>query len=471
MTGDPGLLSPVWAGTPAARRTGPDAVLRRLLHVEAAWAEVLAGAGHVPRASAEAVQRLAEDPAAAGVSPQSLAAETPAGGNPVIPMLTALRRTLQDAGAETAALHLGATSQDVVDTALVLLVRDAAAAILEDLQRAGRALSTLSDDHRDTLCIARSLTQHALPSTFGLRTALWLDGTASAMTRLDAAVSELPLQWGGSVGTQAALSDHISRNEAARLTEELATALGTAPMRRPWHTRRGPLLEVAAACTGVVAALGKIASDVLTLQRPEIGEVREPGAEGRGTSSAMPQKRNPVLSTLIRSATTAAPGHLSTLHHSASDASDERPDGAWHAEWPSLIELLRLTGGAAHRAAALLEGLEIRPAQMERNLGLSGGAVLGERLIGRLGETFPGGREALREILRHEGDEEGDLRTRLRRSLPRELLSDEELSELLDPRSYLGRAEEFIDSSMEDFRRGVRQLSISATGEGGSSDV
>ncbi|MCH8560681.1 lyase family protein [Nesterenkonia sp. DZ6] len=452
MTGPYGILSPVWAGTATAQLMSEESILRAMLRVEASWAQALADAGEAPAASAAAIVAISEDPARAGLSVEEIASQSPGGGNPVIPMLAAVRRALVEAGESDAALHRGATSQDILDTALMLLCRESVAALLSDARRAGTALSRLSQEHRNSVCVARSLTQHALPTTFGLRCAGWLDGLTQAIQRLELAAAKLPLQWGGAVGTQASLSDSLGPQRAAALTTDLAARLGLRAMPRPWHTQRQMILELAAALAGLLATLGKAAGDVLTLQRPEVAELREPTVPGRGGSSAMPQKQNPVLSTLIRSAALAGPGQLSTLYLAAATAEDERPAGGWHAEWPSLVELARLSGGAATRAAELFEGLVVDPGAMAVNLRLSGDAVLSERLMARLGSSFPGGRQALQDVVRRSAVERVGLRGLLEEHLG-DSIAPADLDRLLDPHRYLGRAQEFIDAAVDEFNQ------------------
>lgn len=471
MTGPFGLLNPVWAGTSTAQLMSEDAVLAAMLRVEAAWAQTLVEAGEADPASAAALRRISEDPALAGLSTQEIAAASPGGGNPVIPMLAAVRAVLKQTGDSDAALHRGATSQDILDTALMLLVHEAARGIGRDLRRAGDALSRLSQEHRETLCVARSLTQHALPTSFGLRTAGWLDGLTLSLQRLEQAADGLPLQWGGAAGTQAALQDAFGAENASAMTVALAARLGLAPMRRPWHTQRHAILEISSALAEVLAQLGKAAGDVLTLQRPEIAEVREPQAAGRGGSSAMPQKQNPVLSTLIRSAALAGPGQLSTVYAAATAAEDERPAGGWHAEWPSLAELVRLTGGASARAAELFEGLQVRPDSMQANLALSGDAVLSERVLSRLSGSFPGGKQALQQLLKRSAVEGLSLRSLLQEQLQAHELSTEGLDQLLDPTGYLGRAQEFIATAVADFREVSGAADAHSPAEGAADHV
>lgn len=451
MSAPSGLLSPVWAGTEFAELTSDETILAALLEVEASWAETLAQADAVPEESAHAIRAITTDPTGAGLSAEQIAIAAVGGGNPVIPLLDDLRSTLADRAASAAALHRGATSQDVLDTALVLIAHRTSRAILGEAVAISDALSELAQAHRSTVCVARSLAQHALPTSFGLRVAGWLDGICSAAARLETALQRLPIQWGGAAGTQAALNDLVGPAQAAELTDELSRRLQLPRAARPWHTQRQPLLEVASALAGLLAAMGKAAGDVLTLQRQEIAELREPAAAGRGGSSAMPQKRNPVLSTLIRSAALAGPQQLAGLHQAAAAAADERPDGAWHAEWAQLMELLRLTGGASARCAQLFSGLIVDPEAMEKNLGLTGAAVLGERILAHLSESFPGGRRALQETMRRSAAEGTSLRSVLREKLASSEVTDKELDRLLEPADYLGRAGEFIDSAIADY--------------------
>lgn len=456
MTAGSSILNPLWSGTEIARATADDAVLSALLRVEAAWGGVLAEAGVASEASAEQVRSISIDPHGAGLRSDVLADAASGGGNPVIPLLAEVRRVLAARKADDDALHRSATSQDILDTALVIVLREGADIVLGDIRRIAAALSQLSADHRATVCVARTLTQHALPATVGLRMAGWLDGVVRSAERLEVARAGLRLQWGGAAGTQAALVDILGQAErsgsttasAGKLTEQLAQVLNLAPMTRPWHTQRQSILEISSALAGVVAALGKAAADVLTLQRPEIGELREPRGPGRGGSSAMPQKRNPVLSTLIRSAALSAPGSLATLHHSAAAAVDERPDGGWHAEWPQLIELLRLAGDAALRGAELFEGLEVLPQAVAQNLAQSGDALLSERIVSRLGHRTPGGPAALKTVLAESAVTGTPLRSALRKVFTTAELAADELDQLLDPELYLGRTQEFIDASL-----------------------
>lgn len=459
MTGQYGLLSPVWAGTSAAAATSDDAVIVTLLQVEAAWARTLAEAELAPSESAEAIRSIwqqQQDPDTAAIDPQSLAAAGVGGGNPVIPLLKEIRQILAAQGDSDAALHRGATSQDILDTALNLIIRRVSADTIHHTLGICDSLAAQAQTHRGTLCAARSLTQYALPTTFGLRAAGWLDGVQQAVVALRNALDLLPLQWGGAVGTQASLTEWHGASRAEDLTRQLADQLGV-PVGRPWHSQRQPLIRVASALSGLIAALGKIAGDVLLLQRPEFGELREPATAGKGGSSAMPQKQNPVLSVLIRSAALSAPGLLSTLHASAAAAQDERPDGAWHTEWPAITELLRLAGGATAHAAELLSSLEVFPEQMLANLDAAGEALLSERLMLRIAPLVPGGKKTVQKAVQRAVGERIPLRPLIEEHLrsaepnPARDAALEGLDALFDPADYLGRAEQFVDQAIQDY--------------------
>lgn len=447
---DHGLLSPAWAGTPVAAATGDAALVQAMLDVEAAWVAVLADAGHCGQPDADALDAAAD---ASLYDLPSIAARGHDGGNPLIPLLADLRRELGSQGAPAsaaAAVHRGATSQDIVDTALMLLAVRSGAIIRADLARAADALEALAARHADTLCVARSLTQHALPTTFGLRAANWLSGVVLAGRRLDEALDAAPLQWGGAVGTLASLTDAVGPDPAegagvADLTAALAARLGLADPGAPWHTNRLPVTGLGAALADVAAAAGKVAADVLVLARPEVGEVAEPVAEGKGGSSAMPQKRNPVLSVLLRSAALAAPNHAAQLFLAAGTAVDERPDGAWHSEWPALRELLRLAGGAAEKLAELASGLTVDPEAMARNAAMGGDLLVSERIVSRFAPLIDGGKAEVQALVKRSLEEGTALRHLLRSAVPADRLSDSELAEALDPSGYLGQARTFID--------------------------
>lgn len=357
----------LWPGDHRARDHMTDrALLEAMAAVEAAWLDALVAAGLAPPACAGAdlpMLLTANDG-------ESLAAGAEDGGNPVIGLVGLLRRR---AAPEVAPwIHRGLTSQDVLDTALMLGVREVVGELAAQLRGQVATLTELATLHRVTPMVARTLTQPAAPTTFGAKAAGWLNGVVDAFERLSAVAA--PVQIGGAAGTLAASTELAALTGSADpaavsagLTQSAATALGLT-IRLPWHTARAPVTEAADAFVGCTDSWGRIASDVVTLARPEIGELSEPGGGHRGGSSSMPHKRNPVLSVLIRRAALSAPPLASTLHTAAALANDERPDGAWHAEWDTLRTLARRAVVAGSQCGELLAGLTVHADRMSENL-------------------------------------------------------------------------------------------------------
>jgi 3-carboxy-cis,cis-muconate cycloisomerase len=292
------------------------------------------------------------------------AADAENGGNPLIPLLAAMR-----AQGAPDQLHAGLTSQDVVDTAVALCLRDAATRIRGDLDAAIATLAGTVGEHRHTPMAGRTLTQHAVPITFGLKAANWLDGLLDARDRLPATI--LPIQLGGAAGTLAApVALAGSATKARAWVTAAAHELGL-PVREPWHTTRTPVTAAGDALVTCTDACGRIANDVLTGARPEVHELIESPADGRGGSSAMPNKQNPVLAVLVKRAALAAPPLAATLHAAAAAAADERPDGSWHVEWATLRTLARRTVVAVSQTAELLGGLRVDAVAMAATLAVA----------------------------------------------------------------------------------------------------
>lgn len=351
-----------------------ESFLAAMVAVEAAWLAALVAGGLAPAGAEDDLHGLLDDSDVAVVAE---AAEGP--GNPAAPLVSLLRERVAPRNALAARwLHRGLTSQDVVDTAMVLTVRDAVRRLRAEVDAQATTLAGLVDTHRRTPMVARTLTQHAVPTTFGLKAAAWLAGVLDAREALHALV--LPAQVGGAAGTRAASVELAAQGPdaegAARgVATATAAALGLDPAD-PWHTVRTPLVRAADAAVACTDAWGHVAGDVLLLGRPEVGELAE--AAGGG-SSTMPHKANPVLSVLVRRTAMTTPQLAATMHLAAASVVDERPDGAWHAEWATLRTLLRRTVVAAGQVTELLGGLVVHEDRMTANLTAAGDAVRSEQ--------------------------------------------------------------------------------------------
>ncbi|MER5451394.1 lyase family protein [Streptomyces sp. NPDC002764] len=447
---DAGLFSPVRAGTPVEEAVSETAWLQCLLDAEAALARAQAALGTVPPAAARAITRAAR---AERFDPRALALQARETANPVVGLVRALTEAVAADDPEAAEyVHRGSTSQDVLDTGTMMMCRRALELILGDLHRTAAALAALAGRHRATVMAGRTLALHAVPTTFGLKAAGWHRLVSDAAARITAARDALPVSLGGAAGTLAGYLQFAVPDAAAttageypeRLVDAFAAETRLARPVLPWHALRTPVADTAAALAFTTGALGKLAADVQVLARTEVAEVAEPAVAGRGASSAMPHKRNPVLSTLIRSAALQVPLLTAGLTQCLV-AEDERSAGVWHAEWLLLREALRLAGGAAVTAAELAEGLTPDPARMRHNLGLTGSQVVSERLAATLAPKI--GKARAKDLLAkasHTADQQRIPLLEVLRTLPDVTAhhSAAELEQLLDPTAYLGAAPE-----------------------------
>ncbi|MEH3159582.1 MAG: lyase family protein [Sphingomonas taxi] len=355
--------------TPAMIATFDDhATIADALAFEVALARAQAAEGIVAVESVDAIEVAA---AAFVIDPARLADDAALAGTIAIPLVAALRRMLP--GPAAAALHRGATSQDVADTVLMRQLRRGAALLRRDVDRVLAALTPLARSHAATPAIGRTLLQDAQPIGFGLRIAQWQAGIAAAAARVEREVSaNAVLQWGGAAGTR---PDQNGRS--AQVAARLARALGL-PDAPPWHARREGVAGIAAAIAILIGALGKMARDVALLAQNGIAEAHEPVVAGRGGSSAMAHKRNPTGCQVALSAATRAPGLVAGIV-AALPAEEERGLGGWQAEGPMLIDLFLLASGVADAMAVVAEGLEIEGAAIARNLDAAGqGADIGD---------------------------------------------------------------------------------------------
>jgi 3-carboxy-cis,cis-muconate cycloisomerase len=346
-----GPFTAIFVPDDLAEAVSDRAWLAALLAAERALARAQSLAGTLDAADAEAIVELCDDPSRFDTG--ELARLGRASGNPVVPLVQALR----DGGA--AAAHRGATSQDILDTAAMLVAREALRLVDADLARLADACARLADEHRGTVLAARTLLQQAVPTTFGHKAAGWLVGTLDARDRLRAVAESLPAQLGGAAGTLAAFG--AAGPEVARL---FAAELQLREPTVPWHTLRTPVADVAGGLATAAGTAGKIATDVVLLAQTEVGEVAE--SEGGG-SSTMPHKRNPVHAVVAIACERHARANCALLFESLV-AEHERAAGAWHAEWHALATALAATGGAVAAAADSLGGLRVDVERMRSNI-------------------------------------------------------------------------------------------------------
>lgn len=411
-----------------------------MLQFEAALAKAEARAGVIPEGAA---REIAEQCHASRLVLSVLSKQAALAGNLAIPLVKMLTEAVAAQAKDAARfVHWGATSQDAIDTGFILQLRNALGLMELDLARLSETLSALAEKHRATPVVARTWMQQALPTTFGFIVAGWLDAIVRHRQRLaEIRPRVLTLQFGGAVGTVAALSGR-GLEVARTLAEELRLTLPAAP----WHAHRDRMAEMAAFFGLLAGTLGKIARDISLRTQTEVGELFEPTGEGRGGSSTMPHKRNPVTCAVVLAASTRVPGLVSTML-SAMPQELERGLGGWHAEWETLPDILRLTGGALHHLAEMLPGLEVDAERMRANLDIAKGLIFAEAvstaLADRMGKMpahllveaackkARSENRHLKDVLREEPGLHGHL-------------TPADLESLFAVRNYLGSAEEFV---------------------------
>lgn len=382
------------------------------------------------------------------VDPNVLVEEERLAGNIAIPFVRALTDAvlLRDKDAAWF-VHLGATSQDVLDTALVLQMRDALALIRSDLQNLDGSLAKLAREHAGTILPGRTWLQDGPPITLGLKFAGVLAALRRHKERLKPASDRaIVLQFGGAVGTLAALGD-----KGTSVSSVLAQKLELTEPLLPWHTQRDNLVELATCLSLLVGTLGKMARDISLLMQTEVGEVFEPAAEGRGGSSTMPHKRNPVASAVILAAATRVPALVATLLH-AMIQEHERGLGGWQTEWKTLPEIFCLAAAALSRSIEIADGLEVDQDRMKANLEATNGLALSEAVSVALAAFV--GRAKAHELMERAAKKAIQKKKHLRVVLlempeVREHLSDFEVDRLLDPMNYLGSTQKFIERVLE----------------------
>ena len=448
--------------------TGDMAWLQALLDAEAGLARAVERAGLAPEGSGEAVTNASAGADFSAAEMAEIARSTELTGNPVPGLARVLTRRVPGFAAK--AVHRGATSQDIMDTAMMLLARRAIDVTRRDVASASASAVRLAQAHRSTLMIGRTLLQQAVPVTFGLVAAGWLTGIDEALRGLDKVRAErLAAEFGGAAGTLASLGSEDGPRVAALLAEELG--LAASPL--PWHTERLRVIDVAVAMARVTATLGKVARDVTLLAQSEVGELSEgtgpiptdnskviSGAPRRGGSSAMPNKSNPVASVAILGCARQVPGLLATLVASA-EQEHQRAAGAWHAEWQPFSDILRLAGSAAAWGADLLGGLSVDAARMSANLASTGGLPMAERVTGLLADALgrPRAHDVVASAAARAVSSGLPLRDVLLAAPEIEAtgITADQVEAILDPAGYLGASGDFIDAALRVHESLVRK--------------
>ena len=428
-------------GTPAMRAVFSDeGMVDRYVAVEVALAAAEAQVGIIPSDAAQSIRALANP---GGIDLSKLKAEADVVGYPIVGLVHQLAKQCGEAGRY---IHWGATTQDIMDTATVLQVRDALALVAEDIAGIDSALAVLADKHRATVMAGRTHLQHALPVTFGYKAAVWLSVMRRHGQRLtDLKPRVLVGQFGGAAGTLASLGDKgLEAHDA--LMHELQ--LGQSPI--PWHVARDSMVETVSFLALLTGSLGKVATDVMLLMQTEVAEAFEPFVQGRGSSSTMPQKRNPISCELIVACARIVRQNCG-LMLDAMLADHERATGPWHLEWVAIPEAFLATSSALKQARFMIEGLIVDAQRMRRNLDLTGGLIVAEAVMMALAEHT--GRQVSHDIVyaacRTALDNGSTLMAELQRNseVTRHINSDR-LAALTDPANYLGSVDAMIDRTL-----------------------
>jgi 3-carboxy-cis,cis-muconate cycloisomerase len=438
-------ISPLFApllSSAAMRAVCDDATtIQHMLDFEAALARAEAVAGVIP---ASAVEPIAKGCKAESFDIAALAEAATRSGNLAIPLVKALTANVAKADAEAARyVHWGATSQDVIDTAAMLSLRAGIDALLVGLDRAIAGFAALARKHRNTAVVARTWLQHALPMPFGLKLAEYAAALHRSKLRLKRLRAEtLALQFGGAAGTLAALGD-----KGLVVSEALARELKLPLPEAPWHTHRDRIAEVASVFAIISGSCGKIARDVSLMMQTDVGEAFEPAGAGRGGSSTMPHKRNPVAAASALGAATMAPNLAATIF-AAQVQDHERSAGPWHAEWPTLPALMLVTSGALAAIVDLAEGLEVDAARMRANLDTTHGLIMAEAITFALAEKI--GKSDAHHLMEAASKKAVADQKHLRDVLTSDSnvtahLDAQQITALFEPMAYQGISQELID--------------------------
>ncbi|NIJ13210.1 3-carboxy-cis,cis-muconate cycloisomerase [Saccharomonospora amisosensis] len=436
------LFDPVLAAGPVSGQVDDAAWLHGMLDFEAALAGAQADVGLLDPAHARRIGEVCQD---ASFDIAELGNAATGIGNPAGPLVRAL--TERVGGAAARHVHAGATSQDVLDTSAMLVSARALESLLGELDAAAAAAARLAAEHAETVQVGRTLSQHALPVTFGFTAAGWLSALDASGGRLRAV--RLPAQLGGAVGTLASLG-----TAGPEVLAALARRLGLSEPVLPWHTDRTPVAELACALGEVAGAVSAVARSVVLLAQTDVGEVHEQGPEGSGGSSTMPHKRNPVAAVSALACAKQAPGLVADLL-ATMEQEHQRAAGAWHAEWQPLTQLWRVCGSAVYWLRTSLERLRVDADRMRENLDRGGGVLLAERVTTELAPSVGrlAAHDAVTGCCRRALDGEGTVAELLAADpLVAAQLSRARIDELLDPSGYLGSAVVFVERSLAAHR-------------------
>lgn len=427
--------------------------VQRMLDFEAALAQAEARAGIIPEPAAAAI---ADKCKAELFELSELFDEAAHAGTLAIPLVRTLSQVVE--GEAGRFVHWGATSQDAMDTGLILQVREALEALIGELLALGTECASLAERHRATPMVGRTLLQHAAPITFGLKAAHWLSLTTAQTRRLrDLRGEVLVVQLGGASGTLASLED-----KGVRVSELLAEELDLAVPDLPWHTDRDRLAAIAGALGVVAGAMAKIASDIVLQMQTEVAEVSESLETSKGGSSTMPHKRNPVDATAAIASARLALGIVPVVLSSMIQE-HERAAGSWQAEWIAMPDLFLFTAGSVAGVRSALDGLEVDGERMRANLEASGGQVMAEALSMALATHIgrPDAHRIVADASRRAIEQGEDLRSVVADDdQVREHLSADALARIFDPTAYLGSTDEFIRRAVDSFRAVAKSIEV-----------
>jgi 3-carboxy-cis,cis-muconate cycloisomerase len=417
-----------------------EAFVGYMLRLEAALANAQAKCGLIPASAAASIKKCCE---VKNIDLDLLKEQIALSGNAAIPLIKQLTKIVDKESPDAARyVHFGATSQDVIDTATILQLKDASELILADLGKLIGQLAHLVKTHRETVMIGRTFLQQARPISFGFKVAGWLDGILRSKQRIERLLNEnFVLQLGGAVGTLSGM-----KGKGILVSEDMCGQLSLSMPLIPWHTQRDRIVEIATSLGILAGNIGKIGTDISLLMQTEVAEVLEPFAAGKGGSSAMPHKRNPVSSIICIANAQRVPPLVSSLMTGMMQ-DHERATGAWHAEWETITAVVKLTAGSVNQAVTLTDGLEVDTERMRRNLEITDGLIYAENVSQALSVTMS-------KTAAHELVEQWCLRAKEEgRHLKEIVMEDQSLNEsfkaqldqIFNPHNSMGMCSEFID--------------------------